>query len=182
MDVSADGTSLFVVREERLARFDTATGKATHPVVPTGCYVDVLSASFDGSRVLAFCSDRVTLFSYGAGRDAPIPRPIGVGRVTYEKVALAPHGDLIVTGHDDGTLRVWDTAGAMRAELRPVAGADAMLVRSAAGRVLLAGKDASTIEDHLSCRVGPRALPFVVCADALGDDDVLADALAPGSP
>lgn len=182
IEVSPDGTTLFMVREERLTRFDMATGKATHATVPTGCSLDLLSSSFDGSKVLAFCSERATLFSYAAGEEAPTSVRIDVGRVTYKKVALAPHGDMIVTGHDDGSLRLWDVAGAMRAEIRPVAGADAMLVRSPAGRVLLAGKDASKIEEHLSCRVGPRAVPFVVCADALGDDDVLADALAPGSP
>jgi hypothetical protein len=30
--------------------------------------------------------------------------------------------------------------------------------------------------------VGPRAVPFVVCEDALTDDDLLADAFAPGAP
>ncbi len=182
MEVSPDGTALFTVREERLTRFDTATGKATHGAIPLGCYVDLLSPSFDGSKVLAFCSERAMLFTYVAGQEGPTMTKIDVGRVTYEKIALAPQGDLIVSAHEDGSLRLWDAAGALRAELRPIAGADAMLVRSPAGRVLLTGKDAATIEEHLSCRVGPRAVPFVVCADALGDDDVLADAFAPGSP
>lgn len=180
--VSADGTALFVAREKRIDRFEMASGKALGSVAVPGCTLSALASSFDGSRVLAQCWEHSYLFSYAPGSDTPAMTNVDLGRTAYDKTALAPHGDLIVTGQDDGSLRVRDTQAALRMEILPIPGGDAMLFRSPAGRVWLSGKDAARIEEHLFCRVGPRAVPFVVCEDALTDDDLLADAFAPGAP
>ena len=180
--VSADGTALFLSREKRIDRFDMASGKALGTTSVPGCTLSTLASSFDGSRVLAQCWEHSYLFSYAPGSDPPTTTNVDLGRTAYDKTALAPHGDLIVTGQDDGSLRVRDTGAALRMEIFPLPGADAMLFRSPAGRVRLSGKDAAKIEERLFCRVGPRAVPFVVCEDALTDDDLLADAFAPASP
>ncbi|MFO0591389.1 MAG: WD40 repeat domain-containing protein [Polyangiaceae bacterium] len=180
-DISADGTALFIAREQRLSRFDTSTGKATHAGISVPCYMDRLESSFDGNKVLAACSEDAYLYTFTPGQESPTAAPLKYGRIEYGKVALSPHGDLVVTGEADGGLTIWDAHGVQRAALRFAHGHDATLVLAPDGRTLLLGKDTAALEDRLSCRVGSRAMPFVACADALGDDDLLADALAPSN-
>jgi hypothetical protein len=51
--------------------------------------------------------------------------------------------------------------------------------RVADGRVQALGREASQLESRLHCRVGAHGVPFAVCADALADDGLLAEVLAP---
>lgn len=120
--VSADGTALFLSREKRIDRFDMASGKALGTTSVPGCTLSTLASSFDGSRVLAQCWEHSYLFSYAPGSDPPTTTNVDLGRTAYDKTALAPHGDLIVTGQDDGSLRVRDTGAALRMEIFPPPG------------------------------------------------------------
>jgi WD40 repeat protein len=178
--LSGDGRTLFVARDGRLIRHDARTGKRTSGAEPTGCYSMMLSVSFDGSRVVMGCYENSALFTFAPGQDAPQRTALKVGRGSWDTPAIAPHGDLIAFGHEDGWVRLWDAAGSLRAEIFALPGADATLVQTTDGRVLLQGKDAAKLEARLFCRVGSYAVPFAVCADALSDDRLLEEAFAPG--
>ena len=179
LEISPDGSAAFVVRDEKVTRFDTATKKATHAPAPIGCHPRDLAASFDGSRLVASCSGESVVLSFEPGQKAPIVTRPDLGQVAYEVLAIAPHGDLVATGHDEGGVRLWTHAGELRGELFPLSNVDATLLRSGDGRVLVLGRDASKVDSRLSCRVGSVGVPFVVCADALTDDDLLEEVLAP---
>jgi WD40 repeat protein len=180
--LSGDGKVLFVVRDRRVTRHDALTGKASSVPAAMGCYSSELIASFDGSRLLSGCSDGAELFTFTAENAAPQREDFRLEKVSFQGVALAPQGDLMATVDDDGSVRIWDTRGAERGAVRTLAGADAALVMGRDGRVLLAGKDASKLEERLFCRVGAYAVPFAVCADVVTDDRLLEEVLAPLAP
>lgn len=178
-ELSPDGRALFVVRAQRIARFDTETGKPTHGFSPLGCYSSRLSPSFDGSRVATQCSDRLQVFTFPKDSEAATTVALDLGRTRYDGFALAPHGDLVVTADDAGRLRLWDTKGTLRAEILAFPGTDAFLATTPTGRAFVAGQDRAKLDDRLFCRIGPQILPFVACEDAVLDDAVLRDAFAP---
>lgn len=181
IELSADGRALFVARQQHLTRYDTATGRASHPEVGIGCWGSRIAPSFDGARLAVQCSERVEMLTFGKEGEGPSSEKFDVGRVQYEGLEIAPHGDLLAVLDDDGHLRVLDHKGALRLDLLAFAGTDAALAMSPSGRALLLGQDRASVEDRVFCRVGALIVPFAACEDALGDDDLLRDALAPAN-
>ncbi len=176
--MSGDGAVTYVAQGRKVQRFDSTTGKRTHQLPSLEWYSDDLSVSFDGSSVLVSCYEQQLFFRFSADAATPVATPLHLAP-SRAKVALSPHGDLAASLAEDGILRIWTTGGTFRGEVFPMAGVDAALLRAEDGRVLLFGRDASKFEDRLFCRIGNVATPFSVCSDALTDEFLLEDVLAP---
>lgn len=76
-----------------------------------------VSVSRDGRRLLGATQARALVWSTARAGRTPLSR-FGTGRILA--AALSADGQLVATGHHDGTLRLWRAAtGALEDELRP---------------------------------------------------------------
>jgi len=87
----------------------THASMATY-ALPTGVVVNALSFSHDGAMLAVALSDGTTALLDGRTLQ-PLGKPFPVtGTGTAESVAFSPDGSVIVTGADDGSLRLFDVA------------------------------------------------------------------------
>src|SRR5206468_1406368 len=126
------------------------SGARVGPPTPWGCRSHELHSSFDGSRVAAVCADGARVLSFGAGGADATSSEISMGEEPRD-VALAPHGDLLVSAHGDGRLRIWRADGGKPvATLRFLEGRDAALLETAEGGAELLGANAPELAQELS--------------------------------
>ncbi len=72
-------------------------------------------------------------------RDGTLQQSFSTASVRVRSVALAPHGDTVAAGLEDGTARVWKTDGSPAAELRGHEGPVTKIAFSPDGRRVLTG-------------------------------------------
>lgn len=134
---SVDGKQLLLGAADRTARlWDPFTGEPSSPGLLHAQEVTSVALHPDGKTALTCSGNAARLWNLETGA------PVGVPFIHDDFVTVArfsPDGALVVTGSNDGTARVWDTAtGQPRAQ--PLQGMDAVrhLAVRADGRLLLA--------------------------------------------
>jgi hypothetical protein len=106
-----DGQKLALTTNQGIKLVDAATGKIAHP----------LPNPLQGSKAVALSPDRkfwavvgaseraVALWDSSTGRSQPLTDRQGPS-AAIDKLAFAPDGQTLATGHRDGTLKLWDVA------------------------------------------------------------------------
>jgi WD40 repeat protein len=136
LQYAADG-SLWSVEESGILRQWGPEGKLLNRLFLSD--LETLWAFNADATLLASGSDDLTVWDTGSGK--PLGR-IAPGSWTTS-LAFAPAGDLLFSGHDDGTVRIWNArtlqpAGAIPAHPLPIS---ALAIRKNAPELATAGED-----------------------------------------
>jgi WD40 repeat protein len=107
---SPDGKTM-AVGGSSVQLWDTATRTllASHPL-PSGVAVNATVFSRAGVIAVALTNGTVTLLDARTLRPIGSPFPVISGRGEAESVAFSPSGQLIATGADDGSVRLYDVS------------------------------------------------------------------------
>ena len=106
--LSGDGRRVAVGDFSLLRILDAATGLAERTIELPGSWCRRPAFSPDGTLVAMPIDNAIGLFEVSTGRRLHHDESTPVGNVV--SAAWSPSGDRLVTGHDDGILRVWDAA------------------------------------------------------------------------
>jgi WD40 repeat protein len=184
-ELSPDGRVLFVMMKDRLLRYSTASLQRLGPDAVPPCMGGSFASSFDGSVVVMDCGsgDAHHLVFGGANGGATV-RPLNLGRRIagdrLNSLAMALHGDILAAGYKLDRIDLWRLRdNALLATLRIGPGADGVLVEAPDGRAEVLGRYTNELKERLVCRIGARAYPYEVCAEAVLDQGLLDEALAP---
>ncbi len=125
---------------------DLSSTYTTRHLLSTGDQQFCVSVSADGSRVASIGDAGFTVFSPGG---EPWKEPAGAGR----GCSISADGKRLLTGHQDGSLRLWDVDARREISTRPAIGG-AVLQLDTSGKVAVSAY-ASIFELHDLTRPGP---------------------------
>lgn len=179
-ELSPDGRTLFVSRGRELSRFTTETLARIGSSAALPCSSWGMTSSFDGSRLLVDCASSSTTKIVFSDTEGAAISSINLGQERERTLDIAPHGDLIAAGYEGGRVKlIRFSDGALMGTLTAWPRGEAALVEAPDGRAAVFGKDTAELTKWMRCRLGSRAYPFEVCADAVLDLDLLAELFAP---
>jgi WD40 repeat protein len=102
---SPDGSRILTAGQNNSAIWDTATRKEKFTLTSPGLTVEHAAFSPDGSKVLTVANKMAQIWD--ADRGAEIARLSG----NALQAQFSPDGQQVLTANDNGTARLWDTAG-----------------------------------------------------------------------